>query len=140
MLSFGTAWNMAEADTDLVTDKQMPDLVDQTGGRTQSDEKIKSIRVVGNTRIETSTVLSYMVVRPGDPFNQDNLDRSLKTLYATGLFKDVTLRREGDVLVVRLRENPIVNRIVFEGDHALKEEDLRKVLFLKPRTVFSAET
>ncbi|WP_371263693.1 outer membrane protein assembly factor BamA [Acetobacter syzygii] len=101
---------------------------------------IDDIRVSGNTRIETNTVLSYMVVRPGDPFTQDDLDRSLKTLYATGLFKDVTLRREGSTLLVKLKENPIVNRIVFEGNHAAKDEDLRKVLSLRPRAVFSAET
>lgn len=101
---------------------------------------IEDISVSGNTRIETNTVLSYMVVRPGDLFSQDDLDRSLKTLYATGLFKDVKLRREGNVLQVRLVENPIVNRIVFEGNHAAKDEDLRKVIALRPRAVFSAET
>nr|WP_278368267.1 outer membrane protein assembly factor BamA [Acetobacter orientalis] len=101
---------------------------------------IEEIEVSGNTRIETNTVLSYMVVREGDAFAQDDLDRSLKTLYATGLFKDVTLRREGNILKVRLVENPIVNRIVFEGNHAAKDEDLRKVISLRPRAVFSAES
>lgn len=105
-----------------------------------ADGIIEDIRVSGNTRIETSTILSYMVVRPGDPFSQDDLDRSLKTLYATGLFSDVTLRREGNDLLVRVKENPVVNRIVFEGNHAAKDEDLHKVLTLKPRAVFSAET
>nr|WP_246395730.1 outer membrane protein assembly factor BamA [Gluconacetobacter tumulisoli] len=100
---------------------------------------IESIDIKGNDRIETSTVLSYMVVQPGDPFNQDQLDRSLKTLYATGLFKDVTLHRAGNVLQVRLVENPIVNRIVFEGNHAAKDEDLRKVISLRPRAVFSTQ-
>ncbi|AQS88355.1 outer membrane protein [Neoasaia chiangmaiensis NBRC 101099] len=100
---------------------------------------IEAISINGNSRIETSTVLSYMVVQPGDNFNQDNLDRSLKTLYATGLFKDVTLRRDGNTLVVDLVENPIVNRIAFEGNHAVKDEDLRKEIALRPRAVFSAQ-
>ncbi|GBR03312.1 outer membrane protein [Acetobacter oeni LMG 21952] len=102
--------------------------------------RITAIEVHGNDRIETSTVLSYMVVRPGDAFSQDDLDRSLKTLYATGLFKDVALHRSGDVLQVQVVENPIVNRIVFEGNHAAKDEDLRKVISLRPRAVFSSET
>ncbi|EHH69221.1 outer membrane protein assembly factor BamA [Gluconobacter morbifer] len=101
---------------------------------------IQAISVKGNTRIETSTVLSYMVAQPGDTFNQDDLDRSLKTLYATGLFKDVTLHRDGNTLEVDLVENPIVNRIVFEGNHALKDEDLRKEISLRPRAVFSSQT
>lgn len=100
---------------------------------------IEAIDVKGNTRIETSTVLSYMVVQPGDRFNQDDLDRSLKTLYATGLFKDVTLRRSGTALVVDLVENPIVNRIAFEGNHAVKDEDLRKEIAMRPRAVFSSQ-
>lgn len=103
-------------------------------------QRISDIEVSGNDRIETSTILSYMVVRTGDPFNQDDLDRSLKTLYATGLFKDVTLHRSGSILQVHVVENPIVNRIVFEGNHAAKDEDLRKVISLRPRAVFSAET
>ncbi|MCC6105134.1 outer membrane protein assembly factor BamA [Acetobacter sp.] len=110
-----------------------------TSAPVRSGGVIEDIQVTGNTRIETNTVLSYMVVRPGDSFSQDDLDRSLKTLYATGLFRDVTLRREGNTLHVRLVENPIVNRIVFEGNHAAKDEDLRKVISLRPRAVFSAE-
>ncbi|MBU2653885.1 outer membrane protein assembly factor BamA [Acidomonas methanolica] len=100
---------------------------------------IESIQVHGNARIETSTVLSYMVVQPGDSFAQDDLDRSLKTLYATGLFKDVTLRRDGNTLVVDLVENPVVNRIAFEGNSAIKDEDLRKEITMRPRAVFSEQ-
>ncbi len=108
--------------------------------RHSSGQVIENIEVHGNDRIEASTVLSYMVVRTGDTFNQDNLDRSLKTLYATGLFKDVTLHRSGDTLQVQVVENPIVNRIVFEGNHAAKDEDLRKVIALRSRAVFSQQT
>ncbi|MDR6182550.1 outer membrane protein assembly factor BamA [Asaia bogorensis] len=107
--------------------------------RQANGQMIEAIDVKGNTRIETSTVLSYMVVQPGDRFNQDDLDRSLKTLYATGLFKDVTLRRTGGTLTVDLVENPIVNRIAFEGNHAVKDEDLRKEIAMRPRAVFSSQ-
>ncbi len=100
---------------------------------------IGSVAVEGNERIETSTILSYLLVRPGDTFSQDELDRSLKTLYATGLFRDVSLQRRGSVLVVQVKENPIVNRIAFEGNHGAKDEDLRKVLTLRPRAVYTAE-
>ncbi|CAI9119420.1 outer membrane protein assembly factor BamA [Brytella acorum] len=104
-----------------------------------ANNRIEAITVNGNSRIETSTVMSYMVVQPGDSFNQENLDRSLKTLYATGLFKDVTLRREGSTLIVDLVENPIVNRIAFEGNSAIKDEDLRKEIAMRPRAVYSEQ-
>jgi outer membrane protein insertion porin family len=100
---------------------------------------IEAIDVHGNERIETSTILSYLLVRQGDQFNQDELDRSLKTLYATGLFRDVGLMRRGETLVVRVSENPIVNRIAFEGNHSSKDDDLRKVLTLRPRAVYTPE-
>src|SRR5450759_1630285 len=78
---------------------------------------IAAIKVEGNQRLEEGTIRSYMLVQPGDPFAPEQLDRSLKTLYATGLFADVNLRRDGNTLVVRVAENPIVNRIAFEGNH-----------------------
>jgi outer membrane protein insertion porin family len=98
---------------------------------------IAAIKVEGNQRIEDATVRSYMLVQPGDPFDSDKLDRSLKTLYATGLFSDVSLRRDGDTLVVVVVENPIVNRIAFEGNHKLKDETLRPELQLRARAVFT---
>jgi outer membrane protein insertion porin family len=98
---------------------------------------IQSIKVEGNERIETGTILSYMLVQPGDPFDPDRLDRSLKTLYATGLFQDVRLTREGDVLVVHLVENPLVNRVAFEGNRKLSDDQLRPDMQLRSRAVFT---
>jgi outer membrane protein insertion porin family len=98
---------------------------------------IAAIRVEGSQRIEPGTIESYMLVQPGDPFDPARLDRSLKTLYATGLFSDVSLRRDGDTLIVHVAENPIVNRIAFEGNHKLTDEVLRGGLQLRPRAVFT---
>ncbi len=98
---------------------------------------IQAIRVTGNQRIEEGTILSYMLVQPGDSFDSDRVDKSLRTLYATGLFADVSIRRDGSTLVVNVTENPLVNRITFEGNHNVKEDDLRKELQMKPRAVFS---
>ena len=100
---------------------------------------IASVRVEGNQRIETGTIRSYMLVQPGDPFDPDRIDRSLKTLYATGLFQDVNLRRDGNALVVKVVENPIVNRIAFEGNRKLNDDQLRAELQLRPRAVFTPQ-
>ena len=98
---------------------------------------IQEVRVEGTNRIEVESVLSYMLIKPGDPFDPARMDASLKALFATGLFSDVTLRREGDTLVVRVVENPVINRLAFEGNKKLKTEDLQNEVELKPRTVYT---
>jgi outer membrane protein insertion porin family len=99
---------------------------------------IQSIKVEGSQRIEEGTIRSYMLVRAGDSFDQDRIDRSLKVLFATGLFQDVRMTRDGDVLTVHLIENPIVNRVVFEGNHKLTDDQLKTETQLRARAVFTA--
>jgi outer membrane protein insertion porin family len=98
---------------------------------------IRAIKIEGNHRIEDGTILSYILLQPGDPFDPDRMDRSLKTLYATGLFKDVRLSRSGNTLIVRVVENPLVNRVAFEGNHKLTDDQLRGAIQLRPRAVFT---
>jgi outer membrane protein insertion porin family len=103
----------------------------------QQGDIIRDIRVEGTQRIEPGTVLSYMTVKPGDRFDPAQEDASLKNLFATGLFADVTLRRDGDLLIVLVAENPIVNRIAFEGNKKLETDKLTDELQIKPRTVYT---
>ncbi|MEE8188216.1 MAG: outer membrane protein assembly factor BamA [Kiloniellales bacterium] len=98
---------------------------------------IKEIRIEGVQRIEPETVRSYMRVNPGDRFDPIRLDKSLKNLFSTGLFADVTLRREGDALIVSVVENPIINRIAFEGNDRLDDDTLSSEVTLRPRVVFT---
>ena len=100
---------------------------------------ISAIRVQGNQRIEEGTIRSYMLVSPGDAFNAERVDRSLKALYATGLFQDVTIQRDGPALVVRVVENPIVNQIAFEGNRKLTDDQLRPELQLRARAVYTPQ-
>jgi len=99
---------------------------------------IQAIQVEGNQRIEAGTIRSYMLVQPGDPFDPTRLDNSLKTLYATGLFQDVRLDRQGDTLIVHVIENPIVSRVAFQGNHEVDDDQLRPVVQLRPSAVFTA--
>ncbi len=103
----------------------------------QNEGTVRDIRVEGAERIEPATVKSYMSIRAGDPFDPVQMDKSLKSLFATGLFADVTLRREGDTLVVRVVENPIINRVAFEGNKRIEDKDLEKEIQLRPRVVFT---
>jgi outer membrane protein insertion porin family len=98
---------------------------------------IRDIRVEGTQRIEPGTVLSYMTLKPGDSFDPAQEDASLKNLFQTGLFADVTLRRDGNVLVVLVAENPIVNKIAFEGNKKLETDKLTDEIQMKPRTVYT---
>ncbi|WP_112062002.1 outer membrane protein assembly factor BamA [Hyphomonas pacifica] len=99
---------------------------------------IRSIIVEGNQRIEARTVQSYLLVEPGDPFSPDRIDLSLKTLFATNLFADVSIDRVNDDLLVRVVENPIINRVIFEGNRALDDDKLKEDIQAAPRGIFTA--
>ena len=98
---------------------------------------VREIVVEGNQRIEAGTVLSYMLLKEGDAFDNRRIDRSLKSLFATGLFADVTMRRQGESLIVNIIENPVINRIAFEGNSKLKDDDLSVELSLRPRVIYT---
>jgi len=106
-------------------------------GGIERTDIIRAIRVEGTNRIEAETVVSYMLIKPGDPYDIARVNSSIKTLFATGLFSDVSFRREGDTLVVRVVENPIVNRVAFEGNKKIDDDDLLKEITLRPRTVYT---
>ncbi|MCH8347155.1 MAG: outer membrane protein assembly factor BamA [Proteobacteria bacterium] len=98
---------------------------------------IELISVVGNTRIEANTIATYLTVNVGDSFDPQAIDASLKTLFATGLFADVVMERSGNTLVIRVIENPIINRIVFEGNSRLKEDDFVEEVELRSRMIYT---
>jgi outer membrane protein insertion porin family len=106
-------------------------------GVVPSGGTVREVRIEGSERVEPETIRSYLVIQPGDPFDNERIDRSLKALFATGLFADVAIRREGDGLVVRVVENPIINRIAFEGNRKLSDNQLNAEVQLKPRIVFT---
>ncbi|MGD9813962.1 MAG: outer membrane protein assembly factor BamA [Hyphomonadaceae bacterium] len=103
----------------------------------QSGVAIRRIVVEGNQRIEPATIASYLLVRPGDTFDAERIDLSIKTLFATGLFADVQIEQRGADLVVSVIENPVINRVIFEGLRTLDEEDLEDEVQARPRSVFT---
>src|SRR5215469_4449786 len=98
---------------------------------------ISDIRIEGLQRIEPETVRSYLLLQKGDPWDPERVDASLKALFATGLFADVKLSRQGNTLVVRVVENPIINRIAFEGNSKLTDKELTAEIQMRPRTVYT---
>lgn len=110
----------------------------QASAQGVASETIRQIRVEGNQRIEDRTVQSYLLVEPGDAFDPDRIDLSLKTLFATGLFADASFEKDGADLIVRVVENPIINRVIFEGNSALDNDKLREEIQAAPRGIFTA--
>ena len=102
-----------------------------------SAEIIKFIRVEGTQRVEEETVRAYMVVSEGMVDDVDMVDRSVKTLFGSGLFSDVTIRRSEGGLIVSVVENPIVNRVSFEGNSAINDDTMKNEAELRPRQVYT---
>lgn len=98
---------------------------------------VGEIQVRGVERIEPQTVMTYLDISIGDEMSQENLDKALKSLFATGLFADVVLRPQGSTLLVDLVENPVINEIAFEGNDAIKDDELASEIELRSRKVFT---
>ncbi len=98
---------------------------------------VKRMVVEGTQRIEPATVLSYITMHEGDPYDEQAADRALKTLFATGLFSDVKINWDGTTLTVHVVENPIINQVAFEGNSKVTTKDLQKEVQLNPRMVFT---
>jgi outer membrane protein insertion porin family len=96
-----------------------------------------AIVVEGNRRVEAETIRSYFRANPGERLDAAKIDEGLKGLYATGLFQDVRIREAGGRLIVTVIEAPVINRIAFEGNKRVKDEQLNAEIQSKPRGTFS---
>lgn len=100
-------------------------------------EQIQSITVVGTQRLEPDTVRSYIRLRTGQPWTQAAADQALKDLFATELFADVAIRNNSGAVVIEVRENPVVNRIILEGNKRIKNDKIEPEIKLAPRQIYS---
>ncbi len=100
---------------------------------------VSGFDVRGNQRIDDEIVASYLTIKPGENFTDFDIDDSIKALFATGLFNDVSIFQEGSRLVVDVEENGTVNKIFFEGNKRLKDDVLEGVVRLRAQGIFSDE-
>jgi outer membrane protein insertion porin family len=98
---------------------------------------ITGVQIQGNVRAEPETIRSYLQLKEGDRYDPAAADRSLKALFSTGLFSDVTIDMQGSTLVVKVTENPIINRVAFEGNKKIEDDKLRDEVQSKARQVFT---
>jgi outer membrane protein insertion porin family len=95
------------------------------------------IVVEGNRRVEAETIRSYFKVPPGERLDAATIDAALKALYSSGLFQDIRISQSGGRLIVTVVEAPVIDRIAFEGNNKLKDEQLLQEIQSKPRGTLS---
>jgi outer membrane protein insertion porin family len=98
---------------------------------------IKTVEVKGNQRVDQQGILDYFQRNPNHLYSSEDLNAYLKTLFHTGLFADVRLDVMGETLRVTVKENRVLNQIVFEGNKEIPYDDLKTVVSLKPRQIFT---
>ncbi|MEO7725893.1 MAG: outer membrane protein assembly factor BamA, partial [Burkholderiales bacterium] len=89
---------------------------------------VKDIRIEGIQRTEAGTIFSYMPVKVGETMNDDKAAQAIRSLYATGFFKDVSLEVDNGVLIVVVQERPSVAQVDIVGAKEFSKEDLLKGL------------
>jgi len=93
---------------------------------------VGDIRIEGLQRIAEGTVFNYLPVNIGDTLDVRRLGEAVKSLYATGFFRDVELRRDGAVLVVAVLERPTIESFEVKGNKDIKTEDLEVAAHRRP--------
>jgi outer membrane protein insertion porin family len=98
---------------------------------------VSNVVINGNQRVEDETILSYMQLNQGDQFSDEAIDASIKSLFQTGLFRDVSVERQGGSLVITVSENPLINIVNFEGNEDVDDETLLKEVEVRERIIYT---
>ena len=106
----------------------------------QAGAAATTIVVQGNRRVEADTIRSYFKAAPGEHLDAAKIDAGLKALYASGLFQDVRISQQGNQLIVTVVEASVIDRVIFEGNHRMKDEQLQQEIQSKPRGSLSRPT
>ena len=104
-----------------------------------SADVINKIFIKGNQRIESSTILSYLNINKDKEITEEDLNLAFKDLFATELFSDINFDFKNNSLFIKVKENPIINRIALEGNKRIEDNDILSEIFLNPRDVFTLD-
>jgi len=102
-----------------------------------SDVYVKDIRVKGLQRVEAETVKSYVEFKAGQTVSEEKMNSSLKNLYATGLFEDVSINTNGGSVIINVSENPVISQVLFDGNDKIDDTMLESEIRLAPRSTYS---
>ncbi len=103
----------------------------------QSGPLIREIKITGTSRIEPETVKAHLTFAAGQRYDAHKGDESVKALFATGLFKDAHIVLNGSVVTVSVAENPLVNRVAFEGNKDVKSDSLAREVQTKAQGTYT---
>ncbi|VVT18365.1 outer membrane protein assembly factor BamA [Erythrobacter sp. EC-HK427] len=103
------------------------------------EDIIRAITVRGAQRLEPETIVSYISLRPGDAYSAAAADRALIELATTELFADfaISFDRGTGVMQIDIEENPIINRIILEGNNRIESDEIYPEINLAPRQIFT---
>ena len=110
---------------------------DESLGKGSPKISVNQIKIRGNQRIEKNTILTYLNFKAGEKISQQQIDKSIKDLFATGYFMDVNVLHKDNVITVTVEENPVINQISFEGNEDFKDETLKEEISLRSRLVYT---
>ena len=103
----------------------------------QQPDIVRSIAVAGAQRLEPQTIVSYIRLRPGDVYTNAVGDQVLKDLSATELFSSYSVRFDDGNVIITITENPVINRIILEGNERIKNDKIIPEIRLAPRQIFT---
>ena len=110
---------------------------DESLGKGSPKISVNQIKIRGNQRIEKDTILTYLNFKAGAKISQQQIDKSIKDLFATGYFMDVNILHKDNLITVTVKENPVINQISFEGNEDFKDETLKEEISLRSRLVYT---
>ena len=99
--------------------------------------RFSSIDVVGNLRIESSTIRSYSGISTAQSLSAADLNAAYQSIASSGLFEEVEIVPNGARLVIKVKEFPTINRVAFEGNSRIKDEVLAGLVKSQTRRVFN---
>ena len=121
----------------IAQDNEQPEAQPATPPSLVEQDIIRSIGVAGAQRLEPLTIVSYVQLRVGDPYTQAAADQAIKDLYDTELFSRASVRNENGNVVIEVTENPVINRIILEGNKRIKADKILPEIKLAPRQIFT---